>query len=151
MSDSKEAFKTDIGHVEVDLKKKTVSVDGKPLHEVTKDTTLMELLIRDLSIDRELIMALRTNLTALKTWLPGIGNRQARETFRKFIEDSNGVLDGMAKQRNLMLISLAKMEGKWRQQQQPTVGTPTSTSDAPPTPSATDAPEALKSPETPAT
>lgn len=150
MSDNKEAFNTDIGHVEVDTKKKSITVDGKPLHEVVKETTLMELLIRDLSIDRELIMALRTNFTSLKTWLPGIGNRQARETFRKFIEDSNGVLDGMAKQRNLMLISLAKMEGRWRQQQQPTVETPVSMSDAQPSLSATDVPETPKSPETPA-
>lgn len=151
MSDSKEAFKSDLGSVEIDTKAKTITVDGKPLHEVTRETTLMELMIRDLSIDRELIKALRTNFTAAKTWLPSIGNRQGRETFRKLLEDSSNVLDGMSKQRSLMLISLAKMEGVWRKQQQPTAETPSSTSDVQPTPSATDAPEAPKNPESPAT
>jgi hypothetical protein len=145
MSDKKEAFETDLGHVEVDLKKKTVTVDGKPLNEVTQDRSLMELLLRDLSIDREIMMALRSNVTALKTWLPGIGNREARETFRKFCEDTSKCIDAMGKQRELQIISLKRMEKSWQAQ---TAGTQNSTSDAPTPPSATDALETPKT-ETP--
>jgi hypothetical protein len=145
MSDKVEEFKTDIGHVKVDMKTKEITVDGQPLASVTTKSSLMALLLRDLSIDRGLMQAIHSNLTALQSWLPGIGNRQARDLFRKFITDTHGSLEGIIKQRNLQLITLIRAEKEWQKSQ--TAATPPSTLDALSIPPATSAPEAPKSPE----
>ena len=119
MSEKIETFPSDIGQVTIDTGKKKITIDGKPLHEVVSEKSAMELLIKDLAIDRELMTALRANMTNLKSWLPGIGNRQAREIFRKFIDDSEQCLKAMIAQKNLQMITLIRMEKEWQKNQSP--------------------------------
>lgn len=83
-----------------------------------RETSLIDLLINDLTIDREIIKTFQGNVTALKGWLPGIGEIRTRETYRLFLDDAKTVLGAMTRQRVLMLKTLHQMRKEWKLQQQ---------------------------------
>ena len=93
---------------ETDKKIETI----RPGQKVEK--SLLELLIHDLTIDKELITTFNENIAALQGWLAGIADIKVRETFRMFLTDAHAVMGGMAGQRRLMLEHLEKMEGQWQ-------------------------------------
>jgi len=154
MSEEKEIeVKTDIGVVKVDPDTKEILVDGKPLKGLTQSYTLLDLLVKDLTIDREIIKSARENHTAIKGWLAGIANIEVREMFRLYIEDNARRDDATASQRELQLNTLGKMQKLWMrtQQQQPTPADPAtetkSVSSMDSASSVVDATEQEKSPE----
>ena len=117
MSKNIESFKSELGQVEIDTKKKSITIDGKPLAEVITEKSAMELLIKDLAIDREIMTTLKRNATNFKSHLLGIGNRQVREIARNFVEDLQLGFQAMIAQRNLQMITLIRMEKKWLENQ----------------------------------
>lgn len=77
------------------------------------EMTLFDLILRDTKIDSEIIKTFRGNLTALRGYMGGIGNMKVRETFRKFVNDAEGVMTQMAKQREIIISAIEKAQEQW--------------------------------------
>lgn len=116
------------------------------------EKTLLDLLIHDLQIDREIMRTLIQNVSATRTWLVGIGNLKTREQFRLFLEDTQKVMRMMDDQRGNVLDYLFKSKDQWnklqRQQSESVknVEEPKLTSSEPSPSCAQDAGEQEKSP-----
>ena len=80
------------------------------------EDNLLDLLINDLSIDREIHKLSSENISAAQKWLAGIQDIRVREIFRLFLEDSKGVVGKMASQRVLMLKTLKEWKNQWETQ-----------------------------------
>lgn len=124
------------------------------------ELTLFDLVLRDKKIDLELIKTFRGNITAVKGYMASIGNMRTRETIRKFLIDTDGVLSQMANQSVIIIAAIEKAQKKCESEQppakdpsssQPTTSAESATekkltSSDPKTSSVPDAPEQEKSP-----
>lgn len=109
MSDKRETFKTDIGTVDVDLKTKKITIDGKPAETVLQEKTAIDLLMQSIHQEKTLVSTLRANGVACKTWAVGIGSKVSRDVAHKFLEKVTELCGAMLSQKELQLNSLAKM------------------------------------------
>lgn len=109
MSEKRETFQTDIGKVDIDLKTKVITIDGKPATEVLEEKTAIDLLIKSAYNEKTIVSGIRSNGGACRTWVLGIGAKVSKDAAHHFLEKVSALTDAMTKQKELQLHSMAKL------------------------------------------